>query len=432
MRGKLGRTNEGGGASRSFHCTSEPLTKLLPVTVSVKAAPPATALVGESVLNDGGGAGACVMSKGRALDTTLWFRTVTEAVPGAAMSLAGTCAVSWVALTKAVVRAAPFHCTTEPLTKLIPVTVSVKAAPPATALLGESVLNDGVGGGACVIVKGRALDTTLWFSTVTEAVPAAAMSVVGIWAVSWVVLTTVVVRAAPFHCTSEPLTKLLPVTVSVKAAPPATALLGESVLNDGVGGRACVIVKGRALDTTLWFSTVTEAVPAAAMSVAGIWAVSWVALTTVVVRAAPFHCTSEPLTKLLPVTVSVKAAPPATALLGESVLNDGVGGGACVIVKGRALDTTLWFSTVTEAVPAAAMSVAGIWAVSWVALTTVVVRAAPFHCTSEPLTKLLPVTVSVKAAPPATALLGESVLNDGVGGGARDRKGQSVGHYALV
>ena len=84
-----------------------------------------------------------------------------------------------------------------------------------------------------------------------------------------------------------------------------------------------------------------------------------------------------------------------------------------MIVKGRALDTTLWFSTVTEAVPAAAMSLAGIWAVSWVALTKAVVRAAPFHCTPEPLTKLLPVTVSVKAAPPATALLGESVLNVG-------------------
>ena len=93
--------------------------------------------------------------------------------------------------------------------------------------------------------------------------------------------------------------------------------------------------------------------------------------------------------------------------------NDGGGAGACVMSKGRALDTTLWFSTVTEAVPGEAMSLAGIWAVSWLALTTVVVRAAPFHCTSEPLTKLLPVTVSVKAAPPATALLGESALNDG-------------------
>ena len=264
--------------------------------------------------------------------------------------------------------------------------------------------------GLPVIVKVRALDTAPpGFCTVTEAVPAAAMSAAGIAAVSWVALTKVVVRFAPFQRTTEPLTKLLPFTVSVKAGPPATALLGESVVNVGV--EAPVIVKVRALETAPpGFCTVTEALPAAAMSAAVIAAVSWVALTKVVVRFAPFQRTTEPLTKLLPFTVSVKAGPPAAALPGESEVKVGVE--APVIVKVRALETAPpGFCTVTEALPAAAMSAAVIAAVSCVALTKVVVRFAPFQRTTEPLTKLLPFTVSVKAAPPAAALFGEREVN---------------------
>ena len=105
--------------------------------------------------------------------------------------------------------------------------------------------------------------------------------------------------------------------MSVKAAPPAAALPGESEVKVGV--EAPVIVKVRAFDTAPpGFCTVTEALPAAAIS-AVIAAVSWVALTKVVVRFAPFQRTTEPLTKLLPFTVSVKAGPPAAALVGERV-----------------------------------------------------------------------------------------------------------------
>src|SRR5207253_3901813 len=72
-------------------------------------------------------------------------------------------------------------------------------------------------------------------------------------------------------------------------------------------------------------------------------------------------------------------------------------------------------NTVTEAVPGVATSVAAMAAVSCVALTNVVVRAAPFQRTSEAATKLLPVTVRVKAAPPAVALAGASVESVGTG-----------------
>ena len=57
------------------------------------------------------------------------------------------------------------------------------------------------------------------------------------------------------------------------------------------------------------------------------------------------------------------------------------------------------FTTVTGALPAVTMSLAGIAAVTWPAFTNVVVRAAPFQRTWEVPTKLLPFTVSVKPPP---------------------------------
>ena len=72
-------------------------------------------------------------------------------------------------------------------------------------------------------------------------------------------------------------------------------------------------------------------------------------------------------------------------------------------------------NAVTDAVPAVAISAALMAAVSCVALTKVVVRFAPFQRTTEVATKLLPVTVRVKLAPPAVRLLGESALVPGKG-----------------
>ena len=68
--------------------------------------------------------------------------------------------------------------------------------------------------------------------TVKVAVPAEAISAAGTWAVNAVVrpppLTTgVVVRLTPFHRTTELWSNVLPLTVSVKADPPAVALLGD-------------------------------------------------------------------------------------------------------------------------------------------------------------------------------------------------------------
>src|SRR6266850_8414355 len=72
--------------------------------------------------------------------------------------------------------------------------------------------------------------------------------------------------------------------------------------------------------------------------------------------------------------------------------------------------------TLTGTEPAAAMSEAGMLAVTRVALTNVVVRAAPFQSRVAPDTKPLPSAVSVKAGPPTVALFGVSVLSVGATG----------------
>src|SRR5205823_11547226 len=142
-------------------------------------------------------------------------------------------------------------------------------------------------------------------------------------------------------------------------------------------------------------TTVTCGVPAAATSAAAMAAVSCVALTNVVVRVAPFHLTVLPLTKPVPVTVSVKAALPAAVLVGDSAARVGDELFTVNVCAAEVPPPGVGVTTVTCGVPAAATSAAAMAAVSCVALTNVVVRVAPFHLTVLPLTKPVPVTVSV-------------------------------------
>src|SRR3990170_915655 len=148
-------------------------------------------------------------------------------------------------------------------------------------------------------------------------------------------------------------------------------------------------------------STVTGIVPGAAMSAARIFARSWVADTKMVERSEPFHRTFAPETKLLPLTVRVKAAPPAVAEEGLRPVTVGAGPHT---TKFMALETPpSGLSTVTGTVAGVAMSAAVMDACSWVADTKVVVLFEPFQRTLAPETKLLPYTVRVKAGPPAVA-----------------------------
>jgi hypothetical protein len=64
------------------------------------------------------------------------------------------------------------------------------------------------------------------------------------------------------------------------------------------------------------------------------------------------------------------------------------------------------------AVPELAIRLAATVAVNCVALTYVVVRGVPFHCTIDPVTKPIPFTVRVKAGPPAVAVVGLRLVID--------------------
>ncbi len=118
--------------------------------------------------------------------------------------------------------------------------------------------------------------------------------------------------------TVAPATKPVPVRVNVKAAAPAVAEVGA--IKVSVGPAAALIVKDTVADVPppgAGLVTVTVAVPAVAISAAVIAAVNCVAPTNVVVLAAPLNFTTDVDTNPVPLTVRVKAAPPAVALAGE-------------------------------------------------------------------------------------------------------------------
>ena len=81
-------------------------------------------------------------------------------------------------------------------------------------------------------------------------------------------------RSEPFHRTTDAEPNPEPLTVSVKAAPPAVAFDGESEVIDGAG---LLMVKVDPLDAPPpgdGLKTITVAVPGIAMSLAVIEAVS--------------------------------------------------------------------------------------------------------------------------------------------------------------
>jgi hypothetical protein len=237
--------------------------------------------------------------------------------------------------------------------------------------------------------------------TVTLAVPTVAMSLAGTTAVSEVVpLPGMVCSATPFQFTFAGATKFVPVTVRLKAAPPAVADLGLRLVIFGAPGLMVNVVPG---DVPPVVVTVTLAVPGVAKSLAGTAAVIFAALTNDVVSPAPFHFAAAPGTKFVPLMVSVRAALPAFAALG---LKPVIVGGASSTVNIVPAEVTPSVVTVTLAVPAVAIKLAGTAASSVFALTNKVDSAVPFQLTVVPGMKFVPVTVRGKAGPPTVAELG--------------------------
>ena len=157
------------------------------------------------------------------------------------------------------------------------------------------------------------------FVTVTFTVPVVAMSAAGIVATICVLVTEegVIAGFVP-KFTVAPETNPVPASVNGKATPPAVADVGA--IEVSAGPETALMVNDTVPDVPppgAGFVTVTLAVPAVAISAAVIAAVTCVALTNVVVLAAPLNFTTDVDTNPVPLTVSVNAAPPAVALVGE-------------------------------------------------------------------------------------------------------------------
>ena len=156
------------------------------------------------------------------------------------------------------------------------------------------------------------------------------------------------------------------------------------------------------------FVTVTGNEPSTAISAAVIAAVKVLELTNVVVRLLPFHFTTAPLTKPKPVTVSVNAGSPTSAVNGVRPMMAGM------TVKVTALEIKLPdVMTVMGKVPTVVISVATIDALNCVELMRVVERLVPLKRTLWPLAKPTPLTVIVNPMPPALTVTGEILVIDG-------------------
>jgi hypothetical protein len=197
-------------------------------------------------------------------------------------------------------------------------------------------------------------------------------------AFNWLALTYVVNTDEPFHRTVElAASNPEPLTVKVKAGPPACAVEGEMLLMAATGiVLSGVIVKIKLLATTPPLFTDTVAAPGDLMRMALIFAVSWVALTNVVETDEPFHRTVEFDAKPEPLTVRVKEGPPSLAVDGLRLLTAGPGG---VMVNDAALLDVPFVVTVTVTRPGAVMRLPAIAAVSRLGLTKVVGTEAPLH-----------------------------------------------------
>ena len=179
-------------------------------------------------------------------------------------------------------------------------------------------------------------------------------SAAGIVALSCVPLTYVVVSGDVtlptfIHRTTEHGRRLVPVTVNVSAGLPAAAEVCDSELIEGVASAVdgVEMVKGKEPDDPIELVTVTDAVPGNAAWTAEMGAVNCVALTNVVVCAAPFQFTTALLVKFVPFTVSVKpwelqyGVEAAKVVEADSEVIDGNGPGAVLIVKRTILDTSV-------------------------------------------------------------------------------------------
>src|ERR1700722_6841033 len=112
----------------------------------------------------------------------------------------------------------------------------------------------------------------------------------------------------------------------VVGGPPTVRSTTE--MSESTGARLPLIVKGRALDVPppgVGVNTLTAGIPGCERSLTGIAADNWVPVTKVVGCATPFQRTTEPATKLLPFTCSVRVGLLMSREFGEIEVISGTG-----------------------------------------------------------------------------------------------------------
>lgn len=208
---------------------SAPLTKFAPFTVSVNPAPPAVTAGGVSDAIAGCGLSTVNTPAGTS------GQPVLLKVMGPVTAPLGTVAVICVSLFRLKLADALLaNFTAERPVKFAPVMVTVV---PARALAGLRLLTVGQAT-AGLIVKLSALDEPppgAGLKTVTAAVPPLATSLAEIAACNCVLLVKAVGRLLLFQRTTDPGVKFVPVSVKVKAGPPAVSEFWLSAVRVGAG-----------------------------------------------------------------------------------------------------------------------------------------------------------------------------------------------------
>ena len=201
----------------------------------------------------------------------------------------------------------------------------------------------------------------------------------------------------------------MPVTFKVSALLPAGRLCGKTEIPDGWGLLTANVNATEVMP--FGFVTITNGLPAIAMALAGIEAVSWVELTNVVLALFRLKLTCEPCTKPLPFTARGNAGPPAVVLVGEMLETvSGTMGGKIVSVTalevpppGTPFEGVV---TVILAVPWATISDVTISTVISVGPWYDVAWAMPLKFTTELVTKFEPKTNRANWFAPAGMLEG--------------------------
>jgi hypothetical protein len=236
--------------------------------------------------------------------------------------------------------------------------------------------------------------------TVTLRVPVVAPDAIAMFAVSDVALLNVVeltVIPVPENDADAPVTKFVPVIVTLKLVAPWSPELG--LVEVTVGAALTVNTPVPVPTPPSGLVTVTLRAPVVAPAAIAMFAVSCVALTNVVeltVIPVPENDADAPVTKFVPVIVTLKLVAPLSPELGLVEVTVG----PALTVNTFVPVAVVWspLVMVTSPAPVVALPAIVIFAVSDVALTNVVeltVIPVPENDADAPLTKPVPVIVTL-------------------------------------